>query len=143
MRKRAGYLYLGIVALVMVLNVIAWCSTAFSDAYIKYLFPVWVNTYGRFMGLFPFSVGEILLVSGVLCICIFVMLVMICFLLGVYGLLKGKGYTSGRFRNGLWKFSKGYFCFFAWVVLVVIRNWVNNISYLQKYIWMKQVLICI
>ena len=119
MRKRAGYLYVGIAALVLIINVIAWCSTSFCDAYIRYVFPVWVNTYGSFMGVLSFSVGEILLVLGVLCIFICVILLMICLLLGVYGLLSDKGYTSGKVRNGLWKFSKGYFCFFSWVVLIV------------------------
>lgn len=54
-------LYTGIGAATAALNVTAWNSTAFCDGYIKYIFPVWVNSYGRITGLFPFSVGEILL----------------------------------------------------------------------------------
>ena len=54
-------LYTGIGAVTAALNVTAWNSTAFCDGYIKYVFPVWVNSYGRITGLFPFSVGEILL----------------------------------------------------------------------------------
>ena len=51
--------------LVAALNVAAWNSTAFSDWYIAHVFPIWVNTYGRLTGVFPFSVGEWLLAAGV------------------------------------------------------------------------------
>ncbi len=55
---------MGIWVVTILLNVIAWNSAAFCDWYIKYVFPLWVNTYGRLTGLAPFSVGEILLVAG-------------------------------------------------------------------------------
>lgn len=55
---------MGIVALVVLLNVAAWNSSAFADWYIAHVFPIWVNTYGRISGLFPFSVGEWLIVAG-------------------------------------------------------------------------------
>lgn len=119
MRKKAGIVYLIIAGLVVILNVVAWCSATFCDAYIKYVFPVWVNTYGRFMGMFPFSVGELLLVAGVVCVFLCVIFIVICFMLGVYPLLKGNEYTPGKIVNGLWKLSKGYFCFFTWVLLGV------------------------
>lgn len=119
MRKKAGIVYLSVAGLVVILNIIAWCSTTFCDAYIKYLFPVWVNTYGRFMGMFPFSVGELLLVAGVICVFLFVVFILICIMLGVYPLLKSEGYIPGKIANGLWKLSKGYFCFFGWVLLAV------------------------
>ncbi len=57
-------LYCCIVVLVVMLNVAAWNSTAFSDWYIAHIFPLWVNTYGRLTGIFPFSVGEWLLAAG-------------------------------------------------------------------------------
>ncbi len=119
MRKKAGMVYLSVVGLVVILNIIAWCSTTFCDAYIKYLFPVWVNTYGRFMGIFPFSVGELLLAAGLICVFLFVVFILICIMLGVYPLLISREYTPGKIANSLWKLSKGYFCFFAWVLLAV------------------------
>jgi len=119
MRKKKGIIFVLIAGLVVLLNVIAWNSTAFCDAYIRYVFPIWVNTYGRLTGAFPFSVGEILLAAGVLCVILFILCVLICMMLGVYSLLTSQGNTPGKIRNGLWKFSKGYFCFFAWAVLVV------------------------
>lgn len=45
----------------MLLNLAGWISTGFCDFYAAHIFPVWVETYGRLTGLFPFSVGEILL----------------------------------------------------------------------------------
>ncbi len=62
--KKPYIVYIGIGAVVILLNVVAWNSTAFCDAYIQHIFPIWVNTYGRIMGLVPFSVGEILLGLG-------------------------------------------------------------------------------
>lgn len=100
--KKSVIIYLIIMAVVILLNAAAWCSTGFCDAYIKYVFPIWVNTYGRLTGLFPFSVGEILLVLGVICVVIFVLLLLGC---GV--------------AKGLRKFCKGYFVWFAWLVLIV------------------------
>ena len=130
MKKKTGIIYASIAVFVVLLNVIAWNSTSFCDAYIRYIFPVWVNTYGRLTGVFPFSVGEILLVAGVLCVMIFVLCLLICLSLGVYSLLTSRGSTPGKIRNGLCKFSKGYFCFFAWTVLVVCLIMTLNCSIL-------------
>lgn len=130
MKKKTGIIYASIAVFVVLLNVIAWSSTSFCDAYIRYIFPVWVNTYGRLTGVFPFSVGEILLVAGVLCVLIFVLCILICLTLGVYSLLTSQRSTPGKIRNGLWKFSKGYFSFFAWTVLVVCVIMTLNCSIL-------------
>lgn len=58
--------YIATAALIFLLNLAAWSSRAFCDWYLEHIFPVWVNTYGRFMDLFPFSVGEIMLGLGAL-----------------------------------------------------------------------------
>lgn len=99
--KPALKIYIGIAALTILLHVLAWSSTAFSDAYIAYVFPVWVNTYGRLTGIFPFSVGEWLIIAGILLI--FSALVMAV----ISGIPKTRR-TAVRF-----------FRFFAWVVLTV------------------------
>lgn len=72
---------LGIIVFCVALNVLAWISPMFGkwnfcDWYIRYIFPVWYNTYGRFSDLFLFSVGEIL-------ICIAIVLVVFSVLIGV------------------------------------------------------------
>ena len=65
-KHKRRYLYIAILAGVILLNITAWLSTPFCDFYISKIFPIWVNTYGRFTALFPFSVGEIMLVAAVL-----------------------------------------------------------------------------
>lgn len=72
--KKFCKIYLILVISVVILNIVAWNSTAFCDAYIKYIFPIWVNTYGRFMNLFSFSVGEIMLFLGVGLAALFVLM---------------------------------------------------------------------
>ena len=66
MGKRKRWLCLGVIlVLAVILNIIAWKSPAFCDFYVENVYPLWVNTYGRFMGIFPFSVGEIMFAVGV------------------------------------------------------------------------------
>lgn len=66
MGKRKRWLCLGVIlVLAVILNIIAWKSPAFCDFYVENVYPLWVNTYGRFMGIFPFSVGEIMFAAGV------------------------------------------------------------------------------
>lgn len=47
--------------LILILNIAARFH-GFCDWYVEHIFPVWVNTYGRFSDLFPFSFGECLIV---------------------------------------------------------------------------------
>lgn len=54
-----------ILLLALSLYIVACMHQGFCRFYIKSLFPVFVNVYARFMNIFPFSVGEILLYIGV------------------------------------------------------------------------------
>lgn len=99
--------YISIAMITVVLNVLAWNSTAFCDAYIAYIFPVWVNLYGRITGMFPFSVGEWMIATGVVLV-VLVVLALPVLLLSV--LFKWKSVK---------RFLKGFYCFFAWVLLCV------------------------
>lgn len=99
--------YLGIAAVILFLNVLAWNSTAFCDAYIAHVFPLWVNTYGRITGLFSFSVGEGMIAAGV------ALLSAAALLLPV--LAAAFIFHKDRWRTGLGRFYK----FFAWVLLGV------------------------
>ncbi|MBQ6695504.1 MAG: DUF3810 domain-containing protein [Lachnospiraceae bacterium] len=128
--KKAIWVYIIIAILTLLLNVIAWNSTKFSDAYIKYIFPVWVNTYGRLTGIFPFSVGEILLVLGVCSIVTFLILFISILFLAIGGFLRKEKYPESKTKSSFWRFSKGYFCWFAWVVLIVCVIMTLNCSIL-------------
>ena len=54
------------IAAALIINGIGWLSPSFCEFYVMHIFPLWVETYGRFTGLFPFSVGEWMLYLGVL-----------------------------------------------------------------------------
>ena len=136
--KKAITLYGILTAFVVFLNVIAWNSTSFCDAYIKYVFPIWVNTYGRLTGLFSFSVGEILLVLGVCSVVLFILLAIVY---GVMTLIRlvgapqameqiadsegqaqqghGESRVDRNISGSVCRFCLGYFVWFAWLVLCV------------------------
>ena len=105
--KKSIGIYISIVAVLLLLQIIAWNSRAFSDAYIAYIFPIWVNTYGRITGIFPFSVGEWMIVAGIL-------VILLAILLGCSMILPWCRHSK-RFRRSV----RGYFCFFAWTLLAV------------------------
>ena len=100
-------LYIAILILTVLLNGLSWCSTVFCDIYVKYIFPIWVNTYGRFTGLFPFSVGELLICAGLG----LVVLVMISCALRLIMVIRHRRKYSVFFRKTM--------IFFAWILLIV------------------------
>ncbi|MGN0435579.1 MAG: DUF3810 domain-containing protein [Wujia sp.] len=111
--KKAYKRYIIIVSvMVVVLNMIAWLSRSFCDGYIKYVFPIWINTYCRFTGLFPFSVGEIMVVLATI---IFVAAIII----GVLFLFLRK-------KEGFKAFAKHFYkCFLAIFVTVCMIMTLN------------------
>ena len=135
-KKRKRILYVSILGLVAVLNILAWISTPFCDWYITNIFPVWVNTYGRLTGLFPFSVGEILLAAGVLLTLAALVLgivFVICITVPAYRRKKDRGFTA---------FIKGFYKVYAWIALGVSLVMTLNCTLLyhgstfsEKYLW--------
>jgi len=53
------------ILLAVILNILGRVWEGFSDFYVKHIFPLWVETYGRITGIFPFSVGEWMLYLAV------------------------------------------------------------------------------
>lgn len=131
-------IFLTILAVIFLLNVAAWCSMAFCDWYIANVFPVWVNTYGRFTGIFPFSVGEWLLAAGVV---LTVLALILGALWAVWGIFAGIRKVHSRIMErkasgavglaGVWvyakpiqvsgfrRFSRSFFRFYVWTFLTV------------------------
>ena len=62
--KKSTIVLLSLLLLSILLNIISWNSNAFCDFYVERIFPLWINTYSRLMSVFPFSVGEILIMFG-------------------------------------------------------------------------------
>lgn len=67
-KKKSSLFLAGLFLLTFVLNVVAWNSRSFCDFYVKYIFPAWVNTYGRLTGMFSFSTGEVMLAVAVVAV---------------------------------------------------------------------------
>lgn len=126
--------YFIIAGMVVLLNIIAWSSETFCDWYIRYVFPVWVNTYGRLTGLFPFSVGEWLIVAGVFLVIAAVILMIASAFRWIIRRCRARhadkqdkssraphvACPSGtRGRGHFDKFCCGFYTFFAWVLLAV------------------------
>lgn len=120
---RRAAVFAGLAALIAALNAAAWHSTSFCDWYIANIFPLWVNLYGRFTGLFPFSVGEWLLGAGVALIAAAAIFAIVWAVLGAALLIRrlfmAKG-QKGRLRfDGFRRVTAGFYRFFVWTVLIV------------------------
>lgn len=133
--KTQTKIYFIIVGMVVLLNIIAWSSEAFCDWYIRYVFPVWVNTYGRLTGLFPFSVGEWLIVAGVFLVIAAVILMIASAFRWIIRRCRARHVdkqdkssraphvTRPSVTRGRGRFDKlccGFYTFFAWVLLAVL-----------------------
>lgn len=129
-RKVRRILFFVIVAIVILLNVAAWNSALFCDWYIAHIFPIWVNTYGRLTGLFPFSVGEWLILAGLLLVAVAIILPIVWGAAELFIKLRrrlesrrcveeSKEVGSKRVPVFLRRFVKGFYRFFVWVLLTV------------------------
>ena len=125
--RRDRLIYLGIAVLAVLLNMAAWNSAAFSDWYIAHVFPVWVGTYGRLTGLFPFSVGEWMIVAGLVALGLAALFGIgwagIGGISAVRHLLgrrhKAAAYISSAGLRIYRKISIAYYRFFVWTLLIV------------------------
>lgn len=102
-----NWIWIGIALLTVLLNVLSWNSTVFSDFYIENIFPLWVNTYGRLTGIFSFSVGEWLIAAGVILVAVAVLLLPAAGVIGLIFLIKKKKYAKWN------RLFKGFYGFFG------------------------------
>lgn len=96
------------------LEILAWLAPFFAthlsvgnwcDWYVLHIFPIWYNTYARFMGLFPFSAGEWTMYMGYLLAAVTIVLLLLCIPL--------------RKRTGYKTFIKKYMLAAAYVAVLV------------------------
>ena len=59
-------LFIFTLALSGALNLLSWTLPGFSDRFTDYVFPVLTSPYARLTSLFPFSVGELLIIAGLI-----------------------------------------------------------------------------
>lgn len=86
----------------------------FSDFYVKYIFPIWIDTYGRVFGYIPFSVGELLIYGGVL----YVIFTVVLWILRLIFYIRKKDWLKN--------ITSVNSCVFLWIVAIVFALQVNN-----------------
>ncbi|MDD6327463.1 MAG: DUF3810 domain-containing protein [Eubacteriales bacterium] len=91
--------------MVIILNIVAWCVPAFCNWYTRYITPIMVNVFGRLMNIFPWSVGEHLLVLFLLISIVFIVILVL--------------YVLFRKRKAFTSFAIRYFKCYSIVVLTV------------------------
>lgn len=97
-------------ALSVLMNIISRFCKPFSDFYVNHIFPIWVETYGRLTGLFPFSVGEWMLYLAVF---------MAALLAGggiLYAALRGR--LSEKLKKGYRRYA--FFCYWVFGIVCII-----------------------
>ncbi|MBE5860449.1 MAG: DUF3810 domain-containing protein [Butyrivibrio sp.] len=72
MRKKHVSIFLMIFIFTVVLNALSWVVPRFSDIYALRVFPIITGSLGRLTSIFPFSVGEIMIIAGLLWIAFFI-----------------------------------------------------------------------
>ena len=112
-KKNRYIVFCSIASVTVLLNIAAWNSADFCDWYIAHIFPVWVNTYGRLTGLFPFSVGEWLILAGLILVATVTVLAVLWTVIEIVSAVQKKR------RMGFRRFAKGVYRFFAWTLLAV------------------------
>ncbi len=82
-KKRRSSLFaaLILITIMLILNIISWVSVGFSDWYAGNVFPVINNTVTKLTGAIPFSLGEILIVLGILILLVGPLSFIICMII--------------------------------------------------------------
>ena len=103
--------FLFFLAASVLLQAAARCADGFADWYAEQIYPVLVETVGQFFGLFPFSVGEVLLYIGI------IVLVVVT--------IENLGKILVTRKN---KRRHLYFCIQVWIMTAVILFFVYTIQ---------------
>ena len=100
------------IIIIVVFNILARIRL-FCDFYTDHIYRIWANTYGRLMGLFPVSVGELMIIAMI----IVVLMAMIFSILLIF--IKKEAYKS---------FCKGYYKVFFTLILITCLLMTFNCS---------------
>ncbi|MDE7250010.1 MAG: DUF3810 family protein [Lachnospiraceae bacterium] len=98
----------------VLLNILARASREFSMFYVNHIFPLWVETYGRVTGLFPFSVGEWMLY---LAVCLVGILILAGFIT-----LAGRRRLPSRWKKGYGSYAMFLYWVFGIVCVIMTLN---------------------
>ena len=102
--KKYFIVFFVLLGISVALNIFSRTIHGFADRYIKYVYPFSVNTIGRIHSIVPFSVGEVLIVVGIL---LLILAVIIIPLLLIF------------FRGKIFRGAKKFYGFFAMLLNVI------------------------
>lgn len=106
---------LSILVLSTIFIIVCIFSSSFADWYTSNIFPMWINTYGRFTSLFPFSFGEKLIFVGLILLGL-LLVVFIYFLFSLIIFLFRKN-KDRKFHIPV--FIQKYLRFISWVLTII------------------------
>lgn len=101
-------------AVILLLNSLAWLAPILDkiphignwcDWYVRYITPVWVNIFSRITGIFPFSIGELMILAGIVLI-----IAAICI---------GFGWLFFRKKGAYRKFAGKFYVCMLYIILAV------------------------
>jgi hypothetical protein len=104
-----------IAVLLVVLNLLT-LSSSVCDFYTDNIFKLWVNTYGRFSGMFSFSLGERLIVVGILLVLVALLSALLLIFL--------------RKKSGYRKYARHFFKVFLVIIEIVVLIMTLNCTFL-------------
>lgn len=103
-KKKSFIIWNSILLISILLNIPSWYSSSFSDWFVNNIFIFNMNIFSRITGIFPFSVGEIMIILGImLLLTALIFLILLPFL-----------------KKRLKKFYSIFYRFFAWVIVCII-----------------------
>ena len=103
-KKKSFIIWNSILLISILLNILSWYSSSFSDWFVNNIFIFNMNIFSRITGIFPFSVGEIMIILGILLLLTaLIFLILLPFL-----------------KKRLKKFYSIFYRFFAWVIVCII-----------------------
>lgn len=100
-----------IIFFMLILNIISWNSTAFSDFYVENIFPYIMTPFSFLTNLVPFSVGEMLIILGI-----------ILLIFGVLSFILLMIFKKGRRK----KIASVYGTILLWIVTFVVSTETTN-----------------
>lgn len=128
MKKKINWFLLGIYVLVVIINVLSWCSSGFGDGIRQSVFCVTQYIQGHISSLFPFSIGEFLLIFAVVLAALAFVLAVLLAVRKAKGILRGKGSIVGNAperketcekKAGIVRFAGRYFYSLLWIIGIV------------------------
>ena len=128
MGKKKNRFLFGTYVLVVIINVLSWSSRSFGDGVRQSVFCVTQYIQGHISDLFPFSVGELLLILAVLLVAGALILVVLFLIRQVYRVLKKEkdnaeraleeAEGSKKSTKFIW-FTGRYFYALLWIIAIV------------------------